>query len=497
MPFRNPNQTATAPAVDPWAGIDWPFYLGLGESTSEGFLANPAITPQWSVPAGMMAIGGVRPYDGGAVIATNYASLTQVFSQIFNDGSGNYGETPDPGGLISMGQATKQLYGLDLAITGKQHIISNVGIGGQNIAQLMTGANWTLISGAISAFAALATASGKVAKLCAIPFTIGQNDMTDGTSTATFKANAIAFRQQVIDAWNTASGRSDDPPMFMVTVGSFNDAGNILAIPQAMIELGQEYPTKFINCGPAYQFTYSDGVGVHYANTGSKSLGYVLGWGQYLYLVRGRIWATPTLDTTERVGPLLRLNYMDVFTAPLQFNTSWVTDPGDYGFLLMQGDEARASSCSITAGVLTVGGTQTGTFAVGQTIWAAKYTQLNNVPVGTTITADLGGGTYQLSNTFTMPGPASGPNFVVIGQTVVDIKTPTITGDRQVTLETVSGADVQAGWVVAYATRGTRAAGPQTGSRGNLCDSTAFAVTGQNPTFTIRGYSQIFEETLV
>lgn len=502
MPFLNPQSSIAVPvpSPNPFPGIAAPFTFTWGESTGQGLLSNPAITVQYSVPAGFMAIGGVRPLDGGADLAVDFASFTQMFAQTVAGTTpegpiGNCGETMDAGALIAYGQACKALAGFDLATSGQRWITTNGAIGGRSQVQINTGADWTQTEDILDAYVDRSVADAFTTELVAIQEAIGQNDMNDGTTGPTFTQAMIDGRQQIVDYWNNATGRTDNPPLYYLTVGSFNDTGNVLTIPEAMIQLPFD-DENFINCGPTYQITYSDGVGVHYANTGEKTYGYIVGWARFLHDVRGQKWSCPTIDTLTRDGSSVRLSFKGVYAAPLKFDTSWVTDPGDYGFLLMHGDQAKATSCFITAGVLTVGGTVTGTFAVGQTIWAAKYTQLNNVPAGTTITADLGGGTWQLSNNFTMPGPAPGANFTVIAQTVVDIDTPTISGDLEVTLTTADDSPIPAGWVVSYATRGIRAAGPTTGSRGNLCDSTAFAITNQTPTYTIRGFAQIFERTL-
>lgn len=496
MSVFNPQSIVPISQYNPFPGILLPFFFGWGESTSKGFLANPADTPQGSVPGSWVAGGpgcAIRPLDGSTNMATNFASLQQMFSQTINQGGQNFGETPDCGAMVAFGQALLRLNGIDIGITGavpgQQFVAANGAIETQTQNALNTMPDYQLVIDILTGFTGYASGAVLTTAMPSMLSAIGHNDMVAGTNPALFAGQMQTGRAQVNSTWNGLTGQTGNAPMFYCTVGSWVAAGvPVTGIPMQMVVLAQTDPLMF-NAGPTYVCFYAAGTGVHYQNVGARVYGYNIGWAKYWWHVRNVKWTSPFPATLTRDGSSVHVRFGDIFIKPLRFKTDFVTDMGNYGFLLLHNDQATATSCSIAAGVLTVGGSVTGSFGIGKTIWASNYTGLGNVSYGNTIVSAAGANMWNLSIADTVNAGA-----FITAQTVENINTPTITADDTVTLTSTAGTTIPADWVVGLASRGTRNAGPTTGPRTPLCDSTEFPILSpQVPLYTIRGYAHPFE----
>jgi hypothetical protein len=192
---------------------------------------------------------------------------------------------------------------------------------------------------------AVATAQGKT---CSVPFigwTQGENEIDDGTLYAAYRATM----EQLITDLNTdikaITGQKNAIPLIGYQVAKYSsghpDYDNI---SKAHLDLGLENPLFVCAC-PSYQFDYvlegsSGGTGgfiVHFTPTARLQYGAYIALAARRTLIEGKKFLPlhPVRFLVD--GNNLKIVYHVPGDGALQFDTTTITNPGDYGFRILNG----------------------------------------------------------------------------------------------------------------------------------------------------------------
>lgn len=321
--------------------------LGYGQSLVAGVNASPVQTLTTRFNA-VKFNGGVRAQDGGADVAANHASLVPYVETTAITGDGTGHETPMGGALDSIYERLLDEHSgfqaSDLVLLG-----SVPGQGGKTIAQLSKGSGtgyYDRILADIQYGYALAQAQGKTYEPVAAFWIQGESDQSAGTTKAVYKT-ALAT---LIDNVNADSSALLGFPVAVKWVTyMFNSWVNRTpntaypSIPLALQELAQERADLFMAC-PMYQFEYSDTS--HLTGRSSKALGAYLGLAIKRAVFDGVEFAPLGVVDHVKQGKVINLKFKPA--GKLVLDTALVTNPGNYGFSLVDGAGSPLAIASVS-----------------------------------------------------------------------------------------------------------------------------------------------------
>lgn len=344
--IRSPSLTTLADSIRRRLP-DVPHIFGFGQSLVAGVNASPLQTVAARYNA-VRFIGGARAQDGGADVAANHASFVPYVETTANTGDGTGHETPMGGALDCIYERLLDEHSgfqaSDLMLLG-----SVPGQGGKTIAQLSKGhvlGYYDRILADIQYGYALAQAQGKTYEPVAAFWIQGESDQSAGTTKAAYKT-ALAT---LIDNVNAdASALLGFPVAVKWVTYMFNSWVNRTpntaypTIPLALQELAQERADLFVAC-PMYQFEYSDTS--HLTGRSSKALGAYLGLAiKRVVFDEVEFAALGVIDHVKQ-GKVINVKFKPV--GKLVFDTELVTNPGNYGFSLVDSAGTPLSIASVS-----------------------------------------------------------------------------------------------------------------------------------------------------
>lgn len=344
--IRSPSLTTMADTIEgslpDVAGV-----LGCGQSLATGVNASPlqTLTARYNA---VRFVGGARAQDGGADVAVNHASFVPYVETTANTGDGTGHETPMGGVLDCIYERLLDEHSgfqaSDLMLLG-----SVPGQGGKTIAQLSKGhvlGYYDRILADIQYGYALAQAQGKTYAPVAAYWIQGESDQSAGTTPAAYKT-ALAT---LIDNVNAdASALLGFPVAVKWVTYMFNSWVNRTpntaypTIPLALQELAQERADLFVAC-PMYQFEYSDTS--HLTGRSSKALGAYLGLAIKRVVFDEVEFAPLGVIDHVKQGKVINVKFKPV--GKLVFDTALVTNPGNYGFSLVDSAGTPLSIASVS-----------------------------------------------------------------------------------------------------------------------------------------------------
>ena len=328
--------------------------IGYGQSLSVGVGAY-ALTSTQRFNA-IMFNGGDRSLDGAAIYgnttAQDHASFVPLTSQ-YVAGKTQGGETPIPG-TTDMIYERVSAENTGFNISNLTLLGSSCGQGSQTVASLSKGGSYyQRIIDDVTYGYALSQAAGKTYMPLAIEWTQGETDQQNGTTAAayiaavqTLKANynadiAAALGVASIDipwvTWQNASWAQCSP----------NNTYPTIAL--ALRQFTQQTPNAWCAC-PGYIFDYSDSL--HMPNNSYKWLGAYYGLVIKRVLIDGLTWQPLEPVGYLRQGRLATITF-NVPAGGLVWDTTQVTNPGNYGFSLV---DASGNALSMTTPPAITGG---------------------------------------------------------------------------------------------------------------------------------------------
>jgi hypothetical protein len=387
--------TSTVFAVDKWASLGGPLDLGIGPQPvghpDWTFAGNGATFStrklEWFVKSSGSACPGTCDSATGACsypetacssgayynhvlitgqslstgAAANVVSTTQPFDNVrFNTGvrAGGAGLTSfvplvetqvgGEGETIAFGMANEATSLVEAAgYTSSPFLMSCNGVGGQPYAALKKGTGpYANGLAQIAAGQSISASLGQSYAFQAVFLVHGESDHL--ANNLSYEANLAEWQHDYeLDA-QALTGQTATVPMFLCQMSSYTAYGSSSSlIPQAQLDASLDYAGKIFVVGPKYFLPYSDGV--HLTGVGSRWLGEYYAKAYVGTVVQGTPWVPLSPSTVARAGNVITVDF-HVPAPPLAFDTSAVSNPGNYGF---EYTDASGSPPSIQSVALT------------------------------------------------------------------------------------------------------------------------------------------------
>lgn len=212
----------------------------------------------------------------------------------------------------------------------KDHValVSLHGVGGVAYAGLKKGTT-PYANGMAQVRAAKALAGGKTYAVRVVTNVHGESDHLNGNKL--YGDNLLQWQADYEADIKAITGQSGTIPMLHTQMSSWTKYGQATSlIPQAQLDASRRSGGKLILVGPKYTMAYvSDGV--HLSNIGYRLMGEYYAKVYRRVILEGRTWSPLQPRTITRVDKTITIE-LDVPTPPLELDTVSVTDPGQYGF---------------------------------------------------------------------------------------------------------------------------------------------------------------------
>lgn len=307
--------------------------IGNGQSLSLGTQSVPEITLVQKYNS-LMFKGGLRyRFDNDPIPSDYYSELVPLTERLRAVGNG--GETPSSGISESIIELLLK-DGVDYFTDNQvQLLFSCPGLGGTSILGLSKGTLHynDLINEVVQGLAR----SQELGLTYSVPFiawTQGETDITNGTTKADYKARLNQLYIDLNTDIKAITGQKNDIVMVMYQTASHNvrtHNNGYTGIAEAQLECALENE-NIIMANPAYVLSYvSDNV--HLTNESSKMLGCQYGVAIKKYLENSD-WKPIHVTDYFVQGKIVTLEF-EAPVLPLVLDTVNVTNPGNYGFNIL------------------------------------------------------------------------------------------------------------------------------------------------------------------
>ncbi|WP_332096242.1 hypothetical protein [Klebsiella quasipneumoniae] len=301
-----------------------------GQSLSAGVNAAPlqtitAILNAWRY------IAGVRAQDGSGTSAEKHASIVAYTETQADTGDGIGYETPMGGAITAL--LDRMAVNVEGYSPGDVQVLGSApGQGSRSISELKqpTGTYMTRVVDDMSYGIARANEKGWTYAPHAVIWMQGETDQSAGTSAETYK-NSFSEMVDTINGYaSTVLGRTIELPWFTYQFNSWkNRTPNTTypTIPLALLDLARTRDdTRLVQ--PMYMYDYADNA--HLLGFDSKICGYRFGLAIEQELITGIKFEPLWSKDISLQGGVANIWYNPV--GKLVLDTSLVTDPGNYGF---------------------------------------------------------------------------------------------------------------------------------------------------------------------
>lgn len=298
--------------------------LVSGQSLSVGVASTPGLTtvqPYDNIMPSVGVIDGEVNNQGptSGPVSTSFAPLTFV-SQ-----NANLGETVGIGGA----NFAKHLANEDRPGNTIQFLVSNNGYGGRPISELSKGGGpyYGYGIGQCELYRARANSDDKTYVLQAVWWLQGETDSTNNLPRDDYKA---ALTKLISDINADLPQRLRAPLLtYQMASHTKRGTGRPPEIALAQLEASREHKDIYL-VTPTYHLTYT-GDGVHLTAHSTRWLGQYFGKVHKKICIDGEHWRPVEPIRTTQQGRIVDLTF-HVPHRPLVLDTVRVTDPGDYGF---------------------------------------------------------------------------------------------------------------------------------------------------------------------
>ncbi|MDB4938686.1 MAG: hypothetical protein JWP87_5658 [Labilithrix sp.] len=360
--------------VPPGAAID--HILSTGQSNAVGFNAKPALSLQPSMGNLMFDRGVMTSAECDSEGCKHYDKPSKLVGLVEGD---TY--LTDKVETMSTGMANEITR---LSGGASRILVSNHGRSGNTYWCLSkVGCSFLDGHGYVKPFdeallqiadaQALAKTAGVPYKVRAVTAIHGESDHyagqfpldgSDGTkgSITNYADALVEWQRDYEDAVHTATGQTESVPLFISQMANWNDTPHS-EIPSRQLEASLRSPGKIIVVGPTYQLPYTDDC-IHFSSHGERQLGEYFARAYHRVIVEKGAWEPLRPKTVAAAGNVVTISFL-VPKPPLVLDTKLVTDPGQFGFEVV---DAAGSPLAIESVAVAGADSVTITLAAG---WSA------------------------------------------------------------------------------------------------------------------------------
>lgn len=347
-----PNIRAMQAQLDAGAQVflgNWPaerlIFDIVGQSLSNGHNASPSLSLTQLYGSTMLS-GGIRTFMSYPYTAQTLVPLVEADVTPDESGGGVGGETPSSAATAMINRLITDENKITYTAHSFELTAMASGHGGYSLAQLAKGQTaYAYRMLAIDRIIAL-SADSKTIGYPAFAMVQGETDIADGTAEATYLA---AYKQHRTDVDGDVRAKIAGLPavhMIGAQVSShckYSVARPAIALAQYQASLDDAM--IHIAC-PLYMLDYvADGV--HLTNVSSAWMGAYIGQVWKRVVIDKATWK-PLAPKSKVIQGKIMLVTFDVPALPLVLDTTWVTDPGNYGFGLVDGSGTPITVASVS-----------------------------------------------------------------------------------------------------------------------------------------------------
>lgn len=242
----------------------------------------------------------------------------------------------------------------------------------------------------------LAANQGDSLAVVAMTVVHGECDFDAQVTAGTYAAYLVEWRTQFNQEASYIMGTPVAVPMFVSQHSSWGDSGRATPTTAAGVEstpigtwiAARDNPSTIGVVTPHYIFSYAND-GLHLVNTSYEKLGGYYAKALNKWLTQGKVWRPVAPRSITRDGNTYTVRF-HVPTAPLVFDTTAVTNPGNYGFEVV---DATGVSRSILSVALAQQGGVTDTVVITTTGAAADTDRIRYAYTAPCVIDDCSGPT--------------------------------------------------------------------------------------------------------
>ncbi len=214
--------------------------------------------------------------------------------------------------------------------TSHDILVSAHGVGGTAYIGLKKGTTpYTNGLAQATAGHALAMAAGKTHAVRVVTTVHGESDHV--SRNPSYEANLVEWQSDYQTDIRVITGQTSAIPLLQTQMSSHTKLGQTTSlIPVAQLAAHVNHPGLIVLVGPKYHLEYAPD-GVHLSNEGYRHMGEDYAKVYRRIILEGRPWEPVRPTSVTRVGAVVTVKF-HVPAPPLTFDTTLVTDPGNFGF---------------------------------------------------------------------------------------------------------------------------------------------------------------------
>jgi hypothetical protein len=330
-----------APTAATYVKGNWNYERTLfaiyGQSVAIGMKALPALTTAQLYGSTMLSTG--MRTEGVNVSAATLVPAIEV-----DDNTNLVGETPVSGAMAFINQLIASENGLPYTAHSFEMTGFAPGKSSQPISALVKGTSpYTQAMAVIDRIVALSP--NTPVGMLALGWVQGESDAQAGTAFETYITALRGLRADWDADVKTRTGQTEDVHLLSYQTSShiyYGQAAPTIALAQ--LEASVRDPLIHCVC-PIYQMDYADNI--HLTDASEKWLGAYIGLVYWWVVIMGRAWKPLTAKRKIVRGTAIDLIF-DVPKPPLVLDTAWVSNPGNYGFQLVDSGGSALTISSVT-----------------------------------------------------------------------------------------------------------------------------------------------------
>lgn len=328
--------TYTSDAIPTWT-YENHIVIATGQSLSTGVNATPLLTTTQPYNSKMLS-SGTKTYNSSPYTSATLVPLVEASTA---DGV----ESPLGGAAAFLNILIQRENNLSHTDHSFSVLGAATGLGSTPIGSHASGTTlYNRQVDVVSRMYTLSSSANNTAACLGLFWIQGESDVT--TAQATYKADLIAYRSAFTSSVQAITGQTEPVKLFSYQTSShlfYSQATPNSALAQ--LSAANEDAHIYL-VTPIYHLDYSDGV--HLTGVASRHLGAYMALAYKRVIIDGLDWKPLQPKSHIRQGNVCVITF-DVPDGPLVLDTLSVTDPGNYGFALVNsaGSALTISSVSL------------------------------------------------------------------------------------------------------------------------------------------------------